>query len=112
MNLNKNRQILLTTLILLCAAMTARAQSITWTEIEPGIWKGVAGKPEAYNLLTASGAKTYEPGLLQMGKAGFPLSQQEITATVADGKTFLRFPLEKEEQLYGFGLNFQTVHQR
>ena len=120
MNPNKNRKFrrlslqmpLLTTLILLCTAMTTRAQSIAWTEIEPGIWKGVIGAPEPYNLLTASGAKAYEPGLQQMGRAGFPLSQQEITATVTDGKTYLHFPLEKEEQLYGFGLNFQTVHQR
>lgn len=97
---------------LLFAASIVNAQPISWTEIEPGIWKGVAGKREAYDLLTASGAKAYEAGLRQLGKAGFPLPQQEITATTADGKTFLRFPLEKEEQLYGFGLNFQTIHQR
>lgn len=33
-------------------------------------------------------------------------------ARVIDGKTYLHFPLEREEQIYGFGLNFQTVHQR
>ena len=44
--------------------------------------------------------------------AVFPLSQNDIAGTISDGKTFLRFPLEREEQLYGFGLNFQTVHQR
>ena len=88
------------------------ASSIAWTEIEPGVWKGIAGKPEAYGLLAASGAKPYEPGLQQIGKAAFPLPQEEIAATCADGKTFLRFPLEKKEQLFGFGLNFQTVHQR
>ena len=31
---------------------------------------------------------------------------------MVDGKTYLRFPLDRTEQLYGFGLNFQTVHQR
>ena len=90
----------------------ASSRPITWTEIEPGVWKGVAGNPETYNLLSASGAKPYHPGLQQIGEAAFPLPQAEIAASCTDGKTFLRFPLEKEEQLFGFGLNFQTVHQR
>jgi len=98
--------------LLFVSANAATAQSITWSEIEPGVWKGIAGKPEIYNLLTASGATPYESGLQQMGQAAFPLPQQEIAAILADGKTSLRFPLEKEEQLYGFGLNFQTIHQR
>jgi alpha-glucosidase (family GH31 glycosyl hydrolase) len=36
----------------------------------------------------------------------------DITAKVVDGQTYLRFPLQRSEQLYGFGLNFQTVQQR
>jgi alpha-D-xyloside xylohydrolase len=47
-----------------------------------------------------------------MPGVNFPLSQNDISGTINDAKTYLRFPLEKEEQLYGFGLNFQTVHQR
>lgn len=88
------------------------AQQLIWTQIEPGIWKAVAGKPESFNLLKASGVVPYHAGLAQMGEAGFPLSKDEIKATIADGKTYLRFPLNRTEQLYGFGLNFQTVHQR
>lgn len=42
----------------------------------------------------------------------FPISKQEIVGEVREGKTFLRFPLDNQEQLYGFGLNFQSVHQR
>ena len=37
---------------------------------------------------------------------------QDMEFTIQDGKTSLRIPLQKKEQLYGFGLNFQTVHQR
>ena len=44
-----------------------------------------------------------------MAAATFPFSQNDIAGMINDGKTYLRFPLEKEEQLYGFGLNFQTV---
>jgi alpha-glucosidase (family GH31 glycosyl hydrolase) len=91
---------------------TLHAQSITWTEVEPGIWKGIIGKPEEYDLLKVAGVQPYHAGLAQMPKAAFPLPQQEITGSVQGGKTYLRFPLEKKEQLFGFGLNFQTVFQR
>ncbi|HMG10333.1 MAG TPA: TIM-barrel domain-containing protein [Mucilaginibacter sp.] len=101
-------------LICLLWSFSARlyAQSITWTEVEPGIWKGVIGKPEEFDLLKAAGIQPYHAGLQQMPRAGFPLPQQEITGRVQGGKTYLRFPLEKKEQLFGFGLNFQTVFQR
>jgi alpha-D-xyloside xylohydrolase len=89
-----------------------KAQTITWSEVEPGIWKGVVGKPEDFDLLKASGAKPLHQSLLQMPTSSFPLPEAEIAAKVTDGKTYLRFPLEKNEQLFGFGLNFQTVFQR
>src|SRR5947207_2037743 len=88
------------------------AQDISWTESAPGIWKGVVGTPESYDLLKASGAKPNLPALSVITPASFPLSQADISMKVIDGKTYLRFPLQKEEQLYRFGLNFQTVHQR
>lgn len=99
-------------IFLFCAAGIVNAQSFTWTEVQPGIWKGTVGKPEAYDLLAASGAKPLEAGLRQMSNAGFPLPQEEIVAKLSDHKTYLQFPLQKEEQLFGFGLNFQTVYQR
>src|SRR4051812_11320272 len=85
---------------------------VKWTVVAPGVWKAVIGKPEAYNLLTASGAKPNDAALTKLGSASFPLPEADINGTISDGKTQLRFPLDREEQLYGFGLNFQTVHQR
>ncbi len=41
-----------------------------------------------------------------------PQLANEIVGSRQDGKTSLRIPLQRKEQLYGFGLNFQTVHQR
>src|SRR5215203_7278199 len=87
-------------------------QPIKWAAVAPGVWKGTVGKPEAYNLLTASGAKPNMAGLEKLGAEDFPFRQVDIAGSISDGKTFLRFPIDKEEQLYGFGLNFQTVHQR
>ncbi|HMI59853.1 MAG TPA: hypothetical protein VK518_03065, partial [Puia sp.] len=88
------------------------SSGIQWTEVGPGVWKGVIGRPESFDLLTASGARPYEEGLRRMNRADLSVDRSEIVATLTDGKTYLRFPLQKDEQLLGFGLNFQTVHQR
>src|SRR5215212_2990829 len=98
--------------ILLLAFFHVTAQQPDWTEVAPGVWKTVIGKPESYDLLKAAGSTPNKNALAKITKTGFPLSKNEIAGTVRDGKTNLRFPLQKEEQLYGFGLNFQTVHQR
>ena len=92
--------------------LQAGAQRISWSEVAPGVWKGIAGLPENYNLLTASGALPRTEGLKKLGNSSFPLAQTDIQAAQIDGKTSLRIPLQREEQIYGFGLNFQTVHQR
>lgn len=99
-------------LFLLLLAADLSAQDIKWEAVAPGVWKGIVGEPEVYNLLTASGATPLADGLKNMGDAPFPFEKSEITGKLSDGKTYLRFPLDKKEQLYGFGLNFQTVHQR
>jgi alpha-glucosidase (family GH31 glycosyl hydrolase) len=106
---------LLSSLLLFAALFisgAAAAQGIAWTEVAPGVWKGIAGRPEAYDLIKAAGAKPAREALARLPKAAFPLAQSEISGKVTDGKTYLRFPLQRDEQLYGFGLNFQTVHQR
>ncbi|MCD2425775.1 DUF5110 domain-containing protein [Niabella pedocola] len=102
---------LINLLLLVAVWNGVAAQSIRWSAVAPGVWKGVVGRPEAYDLLKASGA-TPAPALKTMSEQPFPFSEDEVSGTVTDGKTNLRFPLEKDEQLFGFGLNFQTVHQR
>ena len=93
-------------------SLVAVAQNPEWKEVAPGIWKSVVGIPDQFDLLEAAGAKPNFEALSKMDEAAFPLSSEEIVFRLADGKTFLRFPLVKEEQLYGFGLNFKTVQQR
>jgi len=88
------------------------AQSFQWTEVAPGVWKGIVGQPESYDLLKAAGSTPNKEALSKMAAASFPLNKNDIAGFVTDGKTSLRFPLDKEEQLFGFGLNFQTIYQR
>jgi alpha-glucosidase (family GH31 glycosyl hydrolase) len=99
-------------IFLVSIAINVNAQSPAWTEVAPGVWKATVGKPEAFDLLKAAGSVPNKEALGVITKAGFPFTKADIAARVQDGKTYLRFPLQKEEQVYGFGLNFQTVHQR
>lgn len=100
-------------LVLFCSLFlfSVKAQ-IAWKQIESGVWKGVVGTPESYSLLEVAGTKPLKESFARLPKVELPAFANEIVATIQDGKTCLRFPLEKEEQLYGFGLNFKTVHQR
>ena len=108
----KHFKILIFCLLFFNALTVVKAQELVWSEVQPGIWKAVVGNPESYDLLKAAGAVPNKHALSKIENVAFPFSKQEIEFKVVDGKTYLRFPLERTEQLYGFGLNFQTVHQR
>ena len=96
---------------LMLVSSPLRAQ-IHWTLVEPGVWKGVVGTPEEYSLLSVSGKMPLKEGFTRLPVVTLPALADEITATLNDGKTYITIPLQRQEQLYGFGLNFKTVHQR
>ncbi|MEY3577689.1 MAG: hypothetical protein RL394_1274, partial [Bacteroidota bacterium] len=99
--------------MLLFAMYNSSAQTTPeWKMIYPGIWKAVIGKPEAMTLLSVADARPNLKAISNLPSGKFPLPQGEISMTVVDHKTYLRFPLEKGEQLYGMGLNFKNVNQR
>jgi len=92
---------------------SAHAQAgAKWEEIYPGIWKTVIGKPQKISLLRAAGATANRNAIAGLPTIPFPLPKNEINIKVVNQKTYLRFLLDKEEQLFGLGLNFQTVNQR
>jgi len=87
-------------------------QGLEWTEIENGIWKTSVGEPEDISLLKAADVRPRSGAIDKLPTAVFPLMKDKIKSKIIDGKTYLQFPLSKEEQIYGLGLNFKTVHQR
>lgn len=91
--------------------LPASAQ-IAWKQVEPGVWKGIVGAPEEYSLLSVANVSPLKEGFARLPEVTLPALAQEIVAQQQDGKTSLRIPLQRQEQLYGFGLNFQSVHQR
>ncbi len=63
-------------------------------------------------LLKAAGISAYEKGFTALPSTIFPLDKNEIKIIESDGKILLRLPLQKEEEIYGLGLQFQSVNHR
>ena len=95
--------------LMLCPWLQAQ---VSWKEVAPGVWKGVVGNPESYSLLSVANVSPRIEGFTRLPEVPLPALANEIVGEIQDGKANLRIPLERGEQLYGFGLNFQTVHQR
>lgn len=96
---------------MLCLSASLSAQ-LQWRQIMPGVWKGTAGIPEKVTLLGIAAATPDSAALAALPASTFPLDPADIAVKLADGKVYLRLPLEKNEQLFGLGLNFKTVNQR
>lgn len=86
--------------------------SAEWNNTAPGVWTTSVGTPEKHTLLGASDAKPRMEALEKKSQQPFPLDTSKIKVTLRDGKTFLRFPLDREEQIYGLGLQFKSVGRR
>jgi alpha-glucosidase (family GH31 glycosyl hydrolase) len=99
-------------LVILAHISIAAQSTLQWMEIHPGIWKATTGSPEKITLLRAADVEANETALSLLPKAVFPLPEDKIDVKILDHKIYLRFPLDKDEQLFGLGLNFKTVNQR
>ncbi len=87
-------------------------ETVVWQSVAPGIWTSDIGTPETVDLLGMAGSTPRMDALARKGAVAFPLQGADISSVVHDGKTYLRFPLDDSEQIYGLGLHFQSVHQR
>jgi alpha-glucosidase (family GH31 glycosyl hydrolase) len=90
----------------------AQSTDFQWKQVAPGVWKAIAGKPEKISPLQVAEVKPRMDALQTLGSPAFPKLLAEGKNEIADGKTYLRFPLQREEQLFGLGLNFKSVRQR
>ncbi|MBV5313857.1 MAG: DUF5110 domain-containing protein [Prolixibacteraceae bacterium] len=92
--------------------LPAQNQELHWTKTASGVWITKVGQPETVNFTGTSGVNPKLEAINAMNNVDFPLPENEIKATVFDGKTYLQFPLEVGEKIFGLGLNFKTVEQR
>ena len=110
---------LLKTLSLITAAIILSSCTTTpnpsWENVANGVWKYSVGDPDAINLLTAAGAipdiETINNSE-NLANIDFPFSEDLIEINELDGKLYIKLPLEKEEQIYGLGLQFSSVNRR
>lgn len=110
----KKYWILISTLCL-CACggkISTDKEETGWQKETSGVWTMSVGTPEKVNLLSELHITPKMEAIQKMGEADLPISEQDITTEVVDGKTYIRFPLEKDEKIFGLGLNFKTVEQR
>jgi len=63
-------------LLFLVISLAADAQPLNWTEVAPGVWKAITGKPEAFDLLKASGSVPNTEALAKMVAVGFPYQRR------------------------------------
>ncbi|MFK5973473.1 MAG: glycoside hydrolase family 31 protein [Flavobacteriaceae bacterium] len=107
------KYLVLTSLFLVFLSSAAFGQEVlNWKEVQNGIWHTTIGKRQKITLLKAADTSPNEKGLNTLSRVDFPLDKAKINAKVIKGKTYLRFPLHKEEELFGLGLNFKTHNQR
>lgn len=85
---------------------------LTWSAIAPGVWSAKIGKPDKLDFYSVARVRPKEDVLKAMALVKFPLPEEEIKASVVEGKVYLHFPLDKTEKIFGLGLNFKTVEQR
>ncbi|MEO6687055.1 MAG: hypothetical protein ABIN24_13880, partial [Dyadobacter sp.] len=75
------RKFLLFTFFVFYLSLSSHSQSVNWREIYPGVWKGVVGKPDVYNLLNAADVQP-SPTLQKLQKSTFPLNNADIVVEV------------------------------
>ncbi|WP_373513877.1 TIM-barrel domain-containing protein [Persicitalea sp.] len=93
-------------------SLFAQTTTFQWQQVAPGVWKATVGKPEKLTLLGVAEIQPRVEALQKLGTPVFPNELKQSTHELTDGKAYLRFPLHKDEQLYGLGLNFKSVQQR
>lgn len=86
--------------------------NLEWKKEGQGIWKISVGKQEKVTLLSELDITPQWKAIEEIGDASLAIDPKDVKTEVVDGKTYIRFPLDKDEKIFGLGLNFKTVEQR
>lgn len=86
--------------------------NLEWKKEGQGIWKISVGKQEKVTLLSELDITPQWKAIEEIGDAPLAIDPKDVKTEVVDGKTYIRFSLDKDEKIFGLGLNFKTVEQR
>lgn len=108
---------LLIGLLILCCpngsaqnTLISEMDKLEWEKVLPGIWKATLGEM-GLNALDF----TYPPkieALKELGDYPFPFNKEETYSLLTQRRASLRLPLEKTENIYGLGLEFDGINRR
>lgn len=83
-----------------------------FTPLAPGVWSGRCGPDGEPRLREYCGGPPRLEALAALGESPFPFAPRAVTVETQPDRLAVRLPLRPEEQLYGLGLQFQTVAVR
>ena len=89
-----------------------RVKEPVYEKVASGVWKVQVGSPDKVNLLSELDITPKMDAINAMEEVPLPVDKEKISMEVVDGKTYIRFPLDRGEKLYGLGLNFKSGEQR
>ena len=87
------------------------AAPLDFKQVEPGVWKATVGTPEDLTLLGAAGAQPAREALAALPAALFPLHDGDSVSRHDGGRVALRFPLARDEEIYGLGVDFTSMRR-
>ena len=103
---------LLLNLFLSTVGLLFAGQASAQEEIAPGIIKLQAGEIDTFTPYSLFGGKPAVEAMKQLPTAKPPFSPDEVQIKITDRGCLIEVPLEDNEQIYGFGLQFETFGQR
>lgn len=106
---------LLLSLLLFSGGLIAACQSgqvPAQEEIAPGVIKLQAGEIDTYTPYSLFGGAPALEAMKSLPAAQLPFDTNDVQIKVTDRGCLIEVPLEDGEQIYGFGLQFETFGQR
>src|SRR5262245_7492968 len=93
------------------AAASTPATQLEFTAVERGVWKATVGTPEDLTLLGAAGVQPARDALTALPAGSFPFRSGDAAGRQADGRVALRFPLARDGEIYGVGVDFTAMRR-
>ena len=103
---------LLIYLFLLPTGLLSTAQVFAQKEIAPGVIKLEKGEIDTFTPYSLFGGKPIIEAMKSLPTAKLPFDTEEVQIKITDRGCLIEVPLEDNEQIYGFGLQFETFGQR
>lgn len=104
--------VLLLTGICFSTCKVEKDVEIVQEEIAPGVIKLTKGEVDTYTPYAVLGGKPVSEAMHELPEGKLPFSLDDVCLKVCDRGCVVEIPLDKDEQLYGFGLQYGTFGQR